>query len=114
MTEHQNIQARVDLALKSAIHKWGAEQQWRMVQEECGELIAAINRQARGREGSLIQLVEEIANVIIVIGQARTMCNAMAGDGAVEAAVVLKLTRLEERLEIDGEAIGGGEKEPLP
>mgnify|MGYP006308339775 CR=1 FL=1 len=31
---------------------WGSEAQWRQLQEECGELIAAINRAARGRRAS--------------------------------------------------------------
>lgn len=96
----------INSTLEAALEKWGDTQQWRMVQEECAELIAAVNRHLRGRKGAREALIEEVADVILVIQQARIM----AGPADVDAMVVKKAYRLMGRLEEDG-AIGGGEKE---
>lgn len=44
-----------------------------MVQEECAELIAAINRMSRERPGAQAKVVEETVDVWIVVHQARQM-----------------------------------------
>jgi len=54
---------------EKAIKLWGGKVQLGMLQEECGELISAINRFERGREDSFINLAEEFADVEIVMGQ---------------------------------------------
>ena len=54
---------------QEAIARWGAESQLRMAQEECGELIAAINRFDRERCWPEA-VAEEIADVMITCEQA--------------------------------------------
>ena len=82
-----------------ALGKWGAELQFGMIQEECAELIAAINRYNRGRS-TVERFIEEAADVEIVLENIRLLF----GDEVVDAAVSKKLDRLERRLggESDG------------
>ncbi len=79
-----------------AVQKWGPATEWRQLQEECGELIAAINRFDRSR-CTEAELAEEVADVEIMIEQARVM---LSGD-LVDAAKHVKLERLAERLQED-------------
>ena len=53
---------------QQAMEPWGVELQMNMVQEECGECVAAINRFRRGRieESSM---VEEIVDIYIMAEQ---------------------------------------------
>lgn len=85
---------RLARACERAVELWGAEKQWRMVQEECGELIAEVNRFDRGR-AVVAELAEEVADVTIVAAQARSMLGA----AVVDAAIIRKLERLEKRIE---------------
>jgi len=75
-----------------ALSRWGTESQWRMLQEECAELIAAINQMERCRV-PIEDVAEELADVEIMLGQARLM----VGD-LVDVAKQKKLKRLGERL----------------
>jgi NTP pyrophosphatase (non-canonical NTP hydrolase) len=84
--------------LLRAIAVWGDEPQWRQLQEECAELIAAVNRFTRRREGSEEQLIEELADVEIMLAQARLILGGLAQD-AVDTAIVRKLERLQKRLD---------------
>lgn len=78
---------------KAAIDLWGRELQLDMLQEECAELIAVINRWRRKRaKGS--DLLDEIADVEIMIEQARVMF----GDSSINDAKREKLRRLEQRV----------------
>ena len=52
-----------------AINKFGFKAQIDLAQEECGELIAALSHFKRGRAGSEKEVVEEIADVLIVANQ---------------------------------------------
>lgn len=92
--------------LDRATEVFGVEHQWRMTQEECGELIVAINHNLRGR-GSVDAVIEEIADVLIMVEQAmRMLCrnehlltNSLPGEpNRVEHRVEQKLERLEQRL----------------
>jgi NTP pyrophosphatase (non-canonical NTP hydrolase) len=94
-TDPVEIQARVSDAVCVAVAKWGSESQWRMVQEECGELIAAVNQFARSRIGA-DAVASEVADVIIMMGQARLML----GEELVDSQVLKKLARLEVRVGI--------------
>jgi NTP pyrophosphatase (non-canonical NTP hydrolase) len=73
---------------------WGIAAQWRMLQEECGELIAAVNRCDRGRIEPWA-LASEIADVEIMLEQARLMLDS----DMVERVKAEKLARLRERIE---------------
>jgi len=78
-----------------AIAMWGAENQWRQLQEECGELIAAVNRARRGRPDALRLLIDEVADVTIMVRQARILLGASEVDRVIDA----KIARLELRIE---------------
>jgi NTP pyrophosphatase (non-canonical NTP hydrolase) len=77
-----------------AIHLWGPASQLRQLQEECGELIAEINRLVRGRS-SLETLASEIADVEIMLEQARLIID----DKIVDEMKKRKLDRLVKRIE---------------
>lgn len=79
---------------RRAVRRWGADKQLRQVQEECGELVAAVNRASRGREGSATNLAEEIADVTIMIEQARII----VGEHDVDAWIAHKLGTIAARL----------------
>lgn len=87
-----NEQERIQRACVVALEKWAAAPQWRMLQEECAELIAAINQYDRGRVTE-DRVAEEVADVLIMVAQARVLL----GD-RVDAWLRAKLERLERRL----------------
>lgn len=82
-----------DPLYQRAIDVFGREPQLRMVQEECAELVAAINRRLRGRLSDVF-VAEEIADVLIVAAQARLIYGAQL----VDQLVAEKLERLEDRV----------------
>ena len=59
---------------KEAIEKWGEEAQVNMLNEECGELIAAVAQFRRGRT-SYHDVMTELADVFIMVEQIATMMN---------------------------------------
>ena len=92
--------------LDRAIRVWGVERQWRQAQEECAELIVKINHKMRNRATD-DQLIEEIADVLIMVEQAKRMlgngfASGTPGSSAsnrTERMVKKKLERLEHRLD---------------
>ena len=48
---------------------WGFEKQARVVQEECAELIVATSHILRGRKGSYKKMIEEVADVYLMVQQ---------------------------------------------
>lgn len=79
---------------KEAVETYGVDAQMRMLQEECGELIVAVGHYLRGREGSLANLCEELADVKIMVEQIEIALN----NPAVEEWYIRKLERLKSRL----------------
>ena len=79
--------------LRRVICHFGEASQLRMLSEECSELSAAVNRFFRSRHDTT-PLVEEVADVTIMIAQARLIL----GEQEVDEAVARKLTRLKERV----------------
>lgn len=59
---------------KEAIEKWGEEAQVNMLNEECGELIAAVAQFKRGRT-SHHDVMTELADVFIMVEQIASMMN---------------------------------------
>jgi NTP pyrophosphatase (non-canonical NTP hydrolase) len=76
---------------KEALAAWGAEAQLNQLTEELAELIVATRHSLRGR---IHNMPEEIADVEIMLAQARLLI----GDGPIELAKAAKLERLRERL----------------
>ena len=56
---------------KKAIDLWGIRFVLDMLQEECGELTAAVNRYKRRRDNSFSNLIEELVDVEILLEQAK-------------------------------------------
>lgn len=54
---------------KKAWETFGKYHQLRQLQEECAELIVAINHHIRDRDKDLEETTEEIADVLIVLAQ---------------------------------------------
>lgn len=79
---------------KEAVETYGMDAQLRMLQEECGELIVAVGHYLRGRNGSLANLCEELADVRIMVEQIEIALN----NPAVEEWYIRKLERLKRRL----------------
>lgn len=83
--------------LKDAIIRYGAKAQLRQLQEECAELIVAINHCARGRDGASDEFLEEFIDVYIVMFQLFIASNA-----PIDFYMMFdeKMSRLKERLSI--------------
>ena len=54
---------------KDCMNFWGFEKQARVVQEECAELIVATSHILRGRKGSYKKMIEEVADVYLMVQQ---------------------------------------------
>ena len=76
---------------KEAIEKWGEEAQVNMLNEECGELIAAVAQFKRGRT-SHHDVMTELADVFIMVEQIAAM---MSYDD-FEKELERKLTKLRD------------------
>ena len=70
-----------------AIKAFGAEPQLRQVQEEAGELVAAVNRYTRGRDPEAKHLLEEAGQVWVMLMQVRAIFGSERFDAAVDAAL---------------------------
>ena len=80
---------------KEAVETYGIDAQMRMLQEECGELIVAVGHYLRGRNGSLANLCEELADVKIMVEQMEITLD----NPAVEEWYNYKLGKLKKRLD---------------
>jgi NTP pyrophosphatase (non-canonical NTP hydrolase) len=82
---------------KMALDKWGPQSQIDMLVEECAELIVAVHhaRRALGADGTMAAVIEELADVEIMLEQMRMIFPEEAIDGCKLAKVV----RLRHRVE---------------
>ena len=80
--------------IKEAVDTFGFNNQRRILQEECAELIVAASHYDRGRPGAYENFVEELADVDIMINQ---MIYALSAN--VDEWKKKKLARLKERVE---------------
>ena len=87
-----DVAAREALYVRAMV-AFGVPSQMRMVQEECAELIASINRLDRER-CPVQDVINEVADVTIMLEQARLIL----GPELVDRAVQDKLARLERLL----------------
>ena len=85
---------------KKAISTWGPTMQQVVAAEELSELIKEITKQIRGK-GSLINLVEEIADVKIMISQIMMIHDI--SDKEVNDEINFKLLRLNDILNSENE-----------
>jgi NTP pyrophosphatase (non-canonical NTP hydrolase) len=82
--------------LKKAIDTYGLNNQLNQLQEECAELIVAVNKIRRSNFVDLDPLVDELADVVIMHNQIIQEFNL---DIRVHDRIQFKLNRLKERLE---------------
>lgn len=80
-----------------AVDFYGSEQQLAQTQEEAAELITAISHYRREREGSMAELIEEVADMKIMLRQMTRILDAEE----VNKAVSMKIDRLEKQLKKD-------------
>ena len=89
MTEKEILQAAIDT--------YGKKSQCAMAMEECGELVQAINKVCREFSYSRRDnLIEEIADVLIMIEQLKLMFDL--SDREISIMRDRKLQRLERRI----------------
>lgn len=81
--------------LKDAVIRYGAKSQLRQLQEECAELIAAVNHCFRGRENASMEFLEDFVDVYIVMYQLFISAKSPVDFYQMFA---VKMSRLEERL----------------
>ena len=82
--------------LEKAVNTYGLENQLNQLQEECAELIVAVNKTRRCNFIDLDPLVDEIADVTIMMEQ---IINHFNLEIRVNDRIQFKLNRLKERLE---------------
>lgn len=87
-------QSTVIEILDAAVTKWGNTTQFLMLSGECGELIAAINRFVVQGRGDAADVIDEIADVHLLLLQA----SRMLGENTVAERIDYKLRRLAERV----------------
>lgn len=96
---------RDSTAYKKAVKKWGNDLQLTMLQEECAELIQAVSKVRRYGLGYqddmkfIDNLAEEIADVEIMINQAKFMYDWENFRDKIAAKKFIKLERLKGMLE---------------
>ena len=93
--------AKEEETLKQAIDLWGIDSQFRMLQEECAELIVATSHLLRNRSTSeMINVIEEIADVLIMIQQVVLHFDHHYFDGEtmIHEYISQKMLRLKERI----------------
>ena len=89
-----------ELILDEAIEKWGINAQCEMIIEECIELALALQKLKRMRgdyKEKYNAVIDEIADVKIMIVQAQKIFNS----DAINKRVDFKMNRLTERLKED-------------
>ena len=77
---------------RKVVDKFGRDGQLRMLQEECSELAVAVSHFIRGRDQ--LELIEEIADVEIMLEQVRTFFDG----GRIDAIKDDKIQRLIARM----------------
>ena len=80
---------------KDCMEFWGFEKQARVVQEECAELIVATSHILRGRKGGYKKMLEEVADVYLMVHQMMTYF----GKDQVMDVVDFKSDRVKAKLE---------------
>lgn len=83
---------------QKAVELWGVESQVLMAMEEAGELVQALSKYIRYNRQAVDGLVEEIADVEIMIEQLKQILGATRYE--IEAVKEYKIRRLAERIKL--------------
>ena len=84
-----------DLYVKT-IDKWGEKAQYEQAIEECAELIATLQHFARGKVGRDV-VIDELADVYLMVGQLVYMFGEEAFRNAVEGKIAKLHVLLDEQ-----------------
>jgi len=87
-----------------AIELWGEDLQYGMLSEECGELLAAVNQWRRNRVSKAV-VVEEIADVLIMIHQIMVTIGIDINGKILDDWIESKLFKMEEQLALSEKGI---------
>ena len=89
------------VGFEDIINHFGVNRQSRQAMEECGELIQAINKMLRYPDDEVkrIELIEEIADVLIMITQLKIMFSIEKSE--LSRMIDYKRNRLLERYRLD-------------
>lgn len=79
---------------RATVKKWGEEAQYDQAVEECAELIASLKHYKRNKV-EVDRIVDELADVTLMIGQ----LTWMFGQEKVDQAIERKLEKLQTLLE---------------
>ena len=82
---------------RDAIKLWGIELQFGMLTEECGELLTAVNQWRRGRVLEM-KVIEEMADVIIMIRQVLVVMGREPDSKVLEEMIHKKLNKMEAHI----------------
>lgn len=93
-TTHFDLRKAMKELYEAAVKRWGRSSQVMQTQEECAELIVAINKYFFRDCLEKGSVVEEVADVEIMCAQMRVIL----GDELVDAAKATKLERLKSLL----------------
>lgn len=98
-TEGEKIMDDKQKIYKYAIQKWGTTTQLHQLMEEAAELIVSVSHYIRDREYALDNLIEETADVTIMLEQ---LTEIFGNDftNKVEEIKIEKLNRLKNKLEV--------------
>ena len=85
---------------KDCVEFWGEQEQLDILQEECAELIEAVSHYRRQRDGSKKELLEEMADVLLILNQmiehfGPTNVYAIAGQKAMDIKAKLERQKNE-------------------
>jgi NTP pyrophosphatase (non-canonical NTP hydrolase) len=83
------------MLMKKALDTLGEEFQIMLLVEECGELLQAIGKVYRKKQGSIENIQEEIADVQLMLDQIKLLYD----EDEIDRIMDQKLTRLKTRLE---------------
>jgi len=86
-----------DEIYRAALDRWGIEAQYDQAVEECAELIAVLKHFRRGKVDEKA-VIDELADVSLMLGQ----LIYMFGPKKVEGAIEEKVKKLKGLLESDG------------
>jgi len=100
MSEIENV-----AIYREAIEKWGANIQLLMAMEEASELAVAISHFIRDRKGAIDEIIEETADMEIMIEQIKTIFEEENIVEKMEEIKKQKINRLKAILETGNEDI---------
>lgn len=83
----------LQMIYKKTVSKWGNEAQYDQMVEECAELITALKHFRRGKVNQQV-VIDELADVTLMLGQLTWMFGAERVDEAVQQ----KLQKLDQLL----------------